>query len=94
MSRRRVVECRRNHVEDVDLIIVGETVEFAGRDALLHMRRQVIEELRREAAGNPHLRDVVRGFQLDGHRGQTRSSSLMLVFDRVFASTCLTMTAQ
>ena len=98
MPGRRVVERRGNDVLDVDLMVVRDAVELAGGDARLHVRLEEIEELGREPTRHAHPGDVFRRFERNRHErrqsAQARRSSLMLVFARVLASTCLTMTAQ
>ena len=74
---------------------VREVVDIARRHAGNDLRRQVVEEFRRQTSGDTHAVDVGGGLEADGHGFlYARSSSLMLVFERVFASTCLTITAQ
>ena len=73
MARGRVVERRRHDVLHVDLMVVRDAVELPGRDARLHVRREIVEQLRREAARHAHHRDVLGGLQRDRHdRGGVR----------------------
>ncbi len=99
VARRRVIEGRRNHLLHVDLMIVRDAVELARGDTRAHVRRQKIEQLRCEASGDAHLRDLFLVLYCNRHgihasHRHARNNSLMLVFERVFASTCFTITAQ
>ena len=98
VAGRRVFERGRDGLLHADHVVVGQPVDFAGGDAGLDERREVVEDLGGEPARDTHLRDVVGSLDGDRHgrRGShgLRSRSLMLVFARVFASTCFTMTAQ
>jgi hypothetical protein len=71
MSRRRVVERRGHDVLDVDLVVVGDAIEIAGRDTGLDVRREEIEELGRKAARDSHSLDLFRRFQMNGHGRRT-----------------------
>src|ERR1022692_5182132 len=99
VTRRSVVQRRRNDLLDVNLVIVRDAIELTRGDARPNVRRQKIEQLRREPPGDAHFRNLVRGLDRNRHgvrtsHGQSRSNSLMLVLARVLASTCLTITAQ
>src|ERR1700682_519119 len=99
VTRRSVVQRRRYHVLHVDLVIVRDAVELAGGDACSNMRREKIEQLRRETSCAVHFCNLILGLDRNRHgvrtlHGQVRSNSLMLVLARVPASTRLTITAQ
>ena len=65
-SGRRVAEARRNALLHVHRVVVCEAVKFAGGDAGLHERREIVEELGRKTAGNAEPRNVLGRF--DGNR--------------------------
>ena len=51
----------------IDGVFVNQAVDGARCDARLHVRRQVVEQLRREPAGDAHPRDVLGRLQVDRH---------------------------
>ena len=67
VARLRLVERRGHRLLHVDHVRVREVVDLARRDARLHVRRQVVEQLRREPAGDAHPRDVLGRLQVDRH---------------------------
>ncbi len=68
VAGRRVVERRRNRALLADHVVVAEPVQLAGRHPGLHVRRDEVEDFGRQAAGDPHPRDVLRGLDRYGHR--------------------------
>ena len=68
VSRRRIVERCRNRALFVDHVVVRERIDFARRRARLDVGCQVVEELRAQATGFAHARDVFGRFEGDRHR--------------------------
>jgi hypothetical protein len=68
----RVVERGGNRVLHVDHVVVGEVVDGLRRDIGFNVRRQVVQQFRREAAGNAHALDFFRRLEMNGHRGSVR----------------------
>ena len=69
VSRRRVVEWRGNGALHVHHVLMAQPVQFAGADAWLHMRRNEIEHLTGQAAGDAHFFNIFGSFDVDGHDG-------------------------
>jgi hypothetical protein len=61
------VQRRRDRVLHVHHVFVAQTIELAGRDAGNDMRRNVVEDLGRKHACDPHLGAVFAGLQRYGH---------------------------
>src|SRR5690606_13160854 len=74
VPRRGVVERRRDGLLVVDDIVVAQRIERFGRDAGLDVRRDEIEHVAGEPAGDPHLLDFLGGLgdgaHLDSGRGR------------------------
>src|SRR5690606_25732984 len=62
-----VAEVGRGRLLDVDDVVVADAVELVGADAGLHVRRDDLQHLGRQAAGHAHLLDLVGGLEGDGH---------------------------
>jgi hypothetical protein len=58
----RVVERRRYAALYVHHVVMAEAVEFAGGDTRFDEGFDVVEDFARQAAGGPHLGDVLGGF--------------------------------
>ena len=74
-----------------------ELVDLARCDPRPDVRRQEVEQLGRQPSRDAHAGDVLGGLDLDRRRrggSHALRSSLMPVFERVFASTRFTITAQ
>src|SRR6266567_736853 len=68
MSRRRVVQRRRDDTLYVDLVVVRDDVDLARADARLDVRREIVEQLRRQPPRHSHFCDLVRSLDRDRHR--------------------------
>jgi hypothetical protein len=56
-----IVERRRDAALNIHDVVVTELVDLAGGDSRFDMRRDVIEHLGRQATGNTHFLDFLRG---------------------------------
>jgi hypothetical protein len=62
-----IVERRRDAALNIHDIVVTELVDLASSDSRPDMRRDVVEDLGRQAAGNTHFLDFLGGFFTDAH---------------------------
>lgn len=69
IARRLIVERRRYGALDIEHVLVAQAVQFTGGGTGCDKRRDVVEHLACEAAGNAHLRDVVFVLDRNGHGG-------------------------
>ena len=69
MAGGRIVERCRDGALHVAHVGVAEFVEPFGGGAGHHEGGDVVQKLRRQAAGDAHFLDVFRGLDLDGHGG-------------------------
>jgi hypothetical protein len=51
-------------------MLVAQAVELPRGNSWSHMRRNEIQQLCRQAAGDAHLRDLVGGLDFDGHEAR------------------------
>ena len=68
ITRGGVVERSRVAALHVDHVVVAEGIKFASAYACFDERRDVVENLGGQAAGDAHFFDFFRGFEDDAHR--------------------------
>jgi hypothetical protein len=70
ITRRCIVQRRRNAALHLDHVVVAEAVEFIGGDAGLHKGLDVVEHFGGESSGEAHAVDFGGGFYRDAHGGR------------------------